>query len=236
MPYNTTPTHIEILLNSAYQLLQFKKYQPALSCYSHILKLEPNNLEAKQGYADVLLESGRYEEALAAYDQITLQETLAKNELEEALRLTGIFVEDLDKREYSHLSNSFQKVYDTYYKFIELQECFGDAHYGRGEALYSLGRFEEALAAYNRAIELDTDIPQAHQRRNEILKFLNRSETPNNPLTFQFSASATKDTHNSFSINSEPNPSSTVSQENTATPQLETESHQKNNCPKKRKT
>jgi len=57
-------------------------------------------------------------------------------------------------------------------KSIELTPHFGDAHFNRGNAMFALGNYEEAVASYGRALENDVTTPElafynrakAHQR------------------------------------------------------------------------
>ena len=58
-----------------------------------------------------------------------------------------------------------------YTRAIEINPQYARAHYGRGNALGVLGRYEEALVDYTRAIEINPQDAGAHYRRGNILAF-----------------------------------------------------------------
>ena len=62
--------------------------------------------------------------------------------------------------------------FDEYEKAIQLDPNYFSAHKGRGNVLYELKRYKDALAAYNRAIQLNPKDADVYVRKGETLKHI----------------------------------------------------------------
>lgn len=52
------------------------------------------------------------------------------------------------------------------------------SHFNRGNTLYELNRYEEALAAYDKAIEINPNSEKAHNNRKNLLASMSDSDLP----------------------------------------------------------
>jgi tetratricopeptide (TPR) repeat protein len=130
---------------------------------SDLDNFQPNNYKdwCRQGIA--LFELGRFEEALASYEQaLQLQpdEYIIWFNQGNALWKLGRLKEALA----------------SYDQALQLQPDFHLAWNGRGNALTDLGRFEEALASYDQAVQLQPDSDMVWNGRGNALKNLGRFE------------------------------------------------------------
>ena len=123
----------------------------ALSAEGHLLR------------GNALYESGRYEEALAAYDR-----ALALRPDDPTAHMNrGVALEDLGRHEEALAAHD---------RALALRPDYPNAHMNRGAALGELGRYEEALAASDRALALEPELPEAHNNRGIALRNLGRHE------------------------------------------------------------
>ncbi|MEQ9623550.1 tetratricopeptide repeat protein [Coleofasciculus chthonoplastes] len=110
-----------------------------------------------------LYELGRYEEALASYDQaISLQP-----DFYQAWGNRGGALSELGRNE---------EALTSYDQAISLQPDYYKTWENRGIVLSELGRYEEALASYDQAISLQPDFYQAWSNRGVELDKLGRHE------------------------------------------------------------
>jgi len=115
-----------------------------LAAYDKIIQLDPTNVTAMIGRAEVLKSHGRLDDALSSYEDIISKHpdnVLAKTGRAEVLRSTGRLNEAL-------------QAYDA--TIAEHPEAIV-AKNGRAETLKNMGRFAEALNAYDPSVEQLSD-------------------------------------------------------------------------------
>lgn len=144
-----------------------------------------------------LLLLGRFDEALARYDQLlVLQPSYAR-----AHNNRGIVLEELNRLDeaiesydqaiaikvdyaeaYINRGNALRKLdrndeaLCSYDQAIAFKEDYAEAYINRGNALQDIERYEDALADYDRAILLDSHHARAYSNRAIVLSHLGRSE------------------------------------------------------------
>jgi serine/threonine protein kinase len=104
---------------------------------------------------------GRYEEALAAFEQ--------------ALRLDPHFADALfGKGNALYFLKRYEDALLAYEQAIRLDPYNPAFHNNKGSTLYSLGRYREALAAYKQALHIDPHHASAQQGKKLALRRLGR--------------------------------------------------------------
>jgi tetratricopeptide (TPR) repeat protein len=129
---------------------------PGLAAAKLATQMLPGRPSPWQHYAAALASLGRFEEALAAYDQaLTLDpdDATVQNNRGTALASLGRFEEALAAYDQAVTLDSHDATFQN----------------NRGTALASLGRFEEAMTAYDQALTLDPDYAYAHIDRGIAL-------------------------------------------------------------------
>jgi tetratricopeptide (TPR) repeat protein len=109
-----------------------------------------------------LFELGRYEEAIASYDQ-----AIEINPHFKTWFNRGIALDDLER--YEEAITSFDQAININ------PDCY-QAWDSRGCQLYRLSRYEEAIASYDRAIEINPDLHETWYNRGNNLFDLGRHE------------------------------------------------------------
>jgi tetratricopeptide (TPR) repeat protein len=123
----------------------------------------PEGAQALLARGNALREQGRYDEALASYEQAL---ALAP-EHAEALLMRGNALQALRR---------FGEALASYDRAIALKPDHADVFYNRGIALNGLKRLDEAVASYDRAIALKPDYALACNNRGNALQVLKRFE------------------------------------------------------------
>lgn len=110
-----------------------------------------------------LYDSGQYEDALAAFNQVLELDT----EHYKAWYGRGIILSDLN--DYEAAAASFNRV-------VEINPDCLQAWYGQGVVLFNLNCYEEALVSFTRVVEVDPNYLDAWINRGTVLAYLNRNE------------------------------------------------------------
>jgi tetratricopeptide (TPR) repeat protein len=175
--------------NECYQLILNKKYKEATNCYNAIVKINPNSLSARLGYAEALRLSGKYENALKEYNYIlqvdeTLEEahmgnarvhcTLknyydAEKDYDKALALNvrnvqAYFERSKVKMEYGNTDGSARDLD----KAALINPNSVEIQLARAHTKVVMLDYDDALAGYNKAIELDEKNGSAYLQRGEL--------------------------------------------------------------------
>ena len=156
------------------------RYQDAVTAFEKAITIDPSYPEAWNNKGDSFAKLGEYEEAIIAYDQ--------------ALRLNPNDIHALLKKGTSlQESGAPAEAMRTYQEVIDLAEKEVRKHpdYARfdaklwadkGEALYRLGRYTEAIEAYSTALSINPKYERALQGKNhaeeEILRARGSPTTP----------------------------------------------------------
>ena len=128
------------------------------------VKMQAFAAKTKQQWLDegnARYNAGRYEEALAAYEQgIRLDPNFAV-----ASRNKGYILNELKR---------YEEALAVCEQAIRLDPNNAWAYYNKGRALNELKRYEEALAAYEQAIRLDPNLVTAYNNKGVALNGLKR--------------------------------------------------------------
>jgi cytochrome c-type biogenesis protein CcmH/NrfG len=119
-------------------------YGKAEEAYGHVLKLEPDNLDALRGIGDIDYDKQHYDEAIAAYEHY-----LKKKPDDPEVRT------DLGTM-YLYTGNADQAVVQ-YKKAIASKPGFFQAYYNMGIALAQMNKPDDAAATLKQAIALAPD-------------------------------------------------------------------------------
>ncbi len=119
-------------------------YEAAARAYTHVLKLEPDNLGALRGIGNVNYDRHHYDEATAAYEHY-----LKEKPDDPAVRT------DLGTL-YLYTGNPDQAV-AQYNAALRVKPDFFEAYFNLGVAYNQLGHRAKAIAALNRALTLAPD-------------------------------------------------------------------------------
>jgi tetratricopeptide (TPR) repeat protein len=141
-------------------LLQMQRPNEALAAYEQAIAFG-RDVVARNGRAEVLKALGRYDEALAAFNETVAEhpeDVVAKNGRAEVLKAMGRLDEALAAYDAAVAEHPESVVAKT----------------GRAEALKALGSYGESLAAYNEAVAEHPESVVARNGRAEVLKALGR--------------------------------------------------------------
>ena len=178
-------------------LLTVQKGQAArgIDLIRHAIDIDPKRFFAHRDLGNVLLQSGRFAEALASYDlALALKPDVAGifDNRGTALRMLGRLQEALashdraiildPKQAITHVNrgsalarlNRFSEALESFDRAIALDPSSVLAHSNRGGALHRLENFAEALESHDRAIALAPGLAQAHITRGQTLAELGR--------------------------------------------------------------
>ena len=129
--------------------------EDAIRAYREILQMEPENAMARTRLANKFSELGRFEEAVAEYQELIRQSEIGSKGLEN-LAVALLLLERTEEA----LAVTARAVAEAPW-YLEFQIL-------RGEALEQAGRLDEAMEAYARAIELRPEDPENHWRHGIV--------------------------------------------------------------------
>lgn len=178
-------------------LLTVQKGQPArgIDLIRHAIDIDPKRFFAHRDLGNVLLQAGRFAEALASYDvALALKPNVAGifDNRGTALKMLGRLEEALASHDraialdpgqaVTHVNrgsvlgrlNRFADALESFDRAIALDPASALAHSNRGGALHRLGRFAEALESHDRAAVLAPKLAHIHITRGQTLAELGR--------------------------------------------------------------
>ena len=139
-------------------------YGKAQEAYGHVLKLEPDNLDALRGIGDIDYDKQHYDEAIAAYEHY-----LKKKPDDPQVRT------DLGTM-YLYTGNADQAIVQ-YKKAIAIKPGFFQAYYNMGIAYGEQNKLDDSIATLEKAIALAPDDTAREQVKDLIAK-LTATPTP----------------------------------------------------------
>jgi serine/threonine protein kinase len=142
-------------------LTSLKKYPEALASYEKAIEIEPNNIEARIGKANILSILQRNQEALINYDRAIKIEP--SNPI--LWQKRGVVLD---------LLNQNKQAIDSFDRAIQLDRSLADSWYGRGKVLTELKQYRDALKAYDEAVNLEPQAEKYWHERGWILHNLKR--------------------------------------------------------------
>ncbi|MGH7924007.1 MAG: tetratricopeptide repeat protein [Candidatus Binatus sp.] len=176
-------------------------YGKAQEAYAHVLKLEPDNLDALRGIGDIDYDKQLYDEAIAAYEHY-----LKKKPDDPEVRT------DLGTM-YLYTGNADQAVVQ-YKKAIAAKRDFFQAYYNMGIAYAQENKPDDAAAALKQALALAPD-DTARGQVNAVIAKLNGTPAPS--ASMQAASAATPATAQSAATGS-PAPSASIGAKTSASP------------------
>ena len=157
------------------------RYQDAVEAFDRSLTIDPYYQKAWNNKGDALAALGEYEEAVIAYDQAL---RLNPNDLYALLRKGTSLQESGSPDEALRI---YQVVIDLAEKEVRKHPDYArfDAKLwsNKGEALYRLGRYAEAMDAYSTALSINPKYERAVQGMNHAEEEILRARgSPTNPV------------------------------------------------------
>jgi len=132
-------------------------YGKAEEAYAHVLKIDPDNLDALRGIGDIDYDKQQYDEAIAAYEHY-----LKKKPDDPEVRT------DLGTM-YLYTGNADQAVVQ-YKKAIVSKPGFFQAYYNMGIAYAQMNKPDDAAATFNKALALAPDDTARDQVKDLLAK------------------------------------------------------------------
>ena len=157
------------------------RYQDAVTAFEKAITIDPSFPEAWNNKGDSLVKLGEHEEAIIAYDQAL---RLNPNDLYALLRKGTSLQESGSPDEALRI---YQVVIDLAEKEVRKHPDYArfDAKLwsNKGEALYRLGRYAEAMEAYSTALSINPKYERAVQGMNHAEEEILRARgSPTNPV------------------------------------------------------
>ena len=140
-------------------------YAKASEAYGHVLKIDPDNLEALRGIGDVDYDAEKYDQAIAAYEHYLKK----KPDDPEVITDLGTM--------YLYTGNADQAVVQ-YHKALKLKPDMFQAYFNLGIAYAQQDKPADAQAALKRADELAPDDNARNQVKEVIAKITGRVGQP----------------------------------------------------------
>jgi tetratricopeptide (TPR) repeat protein len=141
-----------------------KYYQTATEAFSHVLKLDPDNLGALRGVGNLDFDQRKYDAAIAAYEHY-----LSRKPDEPDVRT------DLATMYLS--SNAADQAIQQYKRVLEAHPNFFEATFNLGIAYSQTGNPADARTYFQKALKLAPD-DQARGRVNQMLASLSNPNSP----------------------------------------------------------
>ncbi|MBV8138450.1 MAG: tetratricopeptide repeat protein [Deltaproteobacteria bacterium] len=140
-------------------------FAKASEAYGHVLKIEPDNLEALRGIGDVDYDAGKYDQAIAAYEHYLKK----RPDDPEVMTDLGTM--------YLYTGNPDQAV-TQYHKALGLKPDMFQAYFNLGVAYAQQDKPADAQAALKKANELAPDENARNQIKEVIAKISGRATAP----------------------------------------------------------
>src|SRR3984885_1008554 len=147
------PNYAPTYLSSGLAFARFDNLDLALARLSTAMRLDPQLPGVRYNYALVLSRAGKFEESEKNVDL-----ELAKKgpRTEPPLELWRLKARD------AYYQKKWTDTIDSYGKVLELQPDWAEAYAATGEALFSLNRNHESMAALTKAVSLDPGDGSSH--------------------------------------------------------------------------
>lgn len=156
--------HLEVvtaLMHQGAELIGAKRYQAAIACFEHVLRLQPDHYAAWYSHGDALAHLASYSEALSSFDQAL---ALQPNYPEAWTFRAAILI-------YLH---RYAEAIEDCDQALAIVPDYAEAWTFRGAALQHLGQYKAAYASYARATKSPSvTTPQTWQQR--VKRFLGLS-------------------------------------------------------------
>jgi tetratricopeptide (TPR) repeat protein len=151
----------DVMLRAA--LFDPSYYAKSADAYAHVLKADPDNLDALRGVGNIDFDQQKYDQAIAAYEHFLSRrpdDPDVRTDLGTMLLSTGV---------------PDQAVHQ-YRKVLERRPDFFEANFNLGIAYSQMSNSKGARAAFEKSLESAPN-PEARNRVNEMITSLNGAET-----------------------------------------------------------
>lgn len=156
-----TANDLSQMLDRAMGLHQTGQLADAEKLYRAVLRVKPNQVEARHFLGILRFQQGRSEEALA----LIAAALKTKPDYPDAHYNRGNMLAKLER---------YDEALTSYDAALALQPGSAEMHHNRGNALFKLGRHEEALVAFGNALAIEPTHIAALNSRGTVLKDLRR--------------------------------------------------------------
>ncbi len=148
-------------------LWDLNKFEEAIDAFNQAIRIDPNNFFVYDSKARILrYELNRQEESIEVYDQ-AIRNLLEGNSI---LYQKGLAYDGLIKYD---IRDESLKIFDQAIRNIRL--CYQMLH-NKGDGLFNLGRFEEAIEAFDQVIKLNKELAWVNYCQGAILSLLPKKE------------------------------------------------------------
>ena len=159
----------------------------AMNCYDKIIEINPNHAKAwiKKG---LIHEGwGRWDDAIKCYDKASeINSNYKNNSADVWLQLCYTLAYKSDRRcgmDGFDERERMEKALDCINKALEHNSKYADNPYiwkSKGEILYFLDRYEEAIISYDKALEIDPNYHSAHSYKETAFQKLGKDDNTRN--------------------------------------------------------
>jgi tetratricopeptide (TPR) repeat protein len=147
-----------IWTSKSISLWQLTRYNESLEAVDKAVQIDPSgNFDAWAFKGQLLTYLGRYNESLQAFDKAAAIGTANYRPELEALPWIDEGYVLMDMGRYEEANLLYQKIIGLNFTSEGSNRQLADAWRGRGNALASLGKYNESLQAFDRAIELNSE-------------------------------------------------------------------------------
>jgi tetratricopeptide (TPR) repeat protein len=161
-------------------LMEAQMFDESLEQMDKILKLDPKDTKTWEDKGEILCKMERYKEALECYNKaVELDSDLTKAWLGRGISLMKLRthelednLEILDKERRVHLEDAM----DSLTVVTDRNPNSLIAWNGKGDVLYTLHRYDEAIVCYNKCIRINNDFIKGWFGKGKVLKKLKKYE------------------------------------------------------------
>jgi len=143
----------------------------AIAQYNRALEADPSNLDARMNLAVALSGNGQYTEAIETWRGCLSQKPDDPNAARIHVEIANAY----------YSLRKAPEALEEYQRAAQIKPDYGDAHFGRANALAALGRLDEAKAAYRTVLKLNPGDQEAGRRLENIEKIQQEAASQNAP-------------------------------------------------------
>lgn len=180
------PPDATLYSNRGFFFYEIEKYDRALTDFSTVIQLTPDEPDGYLNRAMVYLTLGRWSDAICDYNKsielnpynpdiyqnrslalfLNGSTQLAKADLEKSHSLKQLQAyHDNDQGFNAYLSGNYGKALNFFSKFVKTHSDNAIGFLNKGKAHYALNQFEQAIHAYDIGLQIDSQCWQLYQER-----------------------------------------------------------------------
>ncbi len=179
---NLQPNYADAWIDRGHALYNLGRYEEALESYNKSLEIDPDLFQVWYYKADVYTKLHQYDDEQFCYLQgqivnrksgRTLPPTPNRAYSEHTFGVSEEVKKVFDEGLEFQNQNNYEAALASYEEVIDMDSGIPEAWNNRGIALFSLGRYEEALVSYDTALSIRKYHP-AYINRGQVLAKLGR--------------------------------------------------------------